>query len=257
LTYWTNASATTALTTPSAIGTSGTYYIKAVNTSGCATIQPVVVTINSASTNVTDIVSCNSYTWSVNGTTYTSSGTYTNVVGCHTEVLNLTINTVTTPTGVSNQTINGNVASDVTIEDIVVSGTGIIWYPTAADAANGTNAILAGTQLVDGTTYYAVSVNGSCVSSPLAVTVVVVLGKESFDLTSLAYYPNPVVDQLTITYNREITSIEIYDLKGQLIKVVKPRSQEVQVNMTELSTAMYIVRVYAEDKSAEIKIFKK
>lgn len=108
-----------------------------------------------------------------------------------------------------------------------------------------------------GTTYYAVSVNGSCVSSPLAVTVVVVLGKESFDLTSLAYYPNPVVDQLTITYNREITSIEIYDLKGQLIKVVKPRSQEVQVNMTELSTAMYIVRVYAEDKSAEIKIFKK
>jgi hypothetical protein len=257
LTYWTNASATTALTTPSAVGTSGTYYIKAVNTSGCATIQPVIVTINSASTNVTDIVSCNSYTWSVNGTTYTSSGTYTNVVGCHTEVLNLTINTVTTPTGVSNQTINGNVASDVTIEDIVVSGTGIIWYPTAADAANGTNAILAGTQLVDGTTYYAVSVNGSCVSSPLAVTVVVVLGKESFVLTSLAYYPNPVVDQLTITYNREITSIEIYDLKGQLIKVVKPRSQEVQVNMTELSTAMYIVRVYAEDKSAEIKIFKK
>ena len=69
LTYWTDASATTALTTPSAIGTSGTYYIKAVNTSGCATIQPVVVTINSASTNVTDIVSCNSYTWSVNGTT--------------------------------------------------------------------------------------------------------------------------------------------------------------------------------------------
>ncbi len=257
LTYWIDASATMALTTPSAVGTSGTYYIKTVNTSGCATIQPVVVTINSASTNVTDIVSCNSYTWSVNGTTYTSSGTYTNVVGCHTEVLNLTINTVTTPTGVSNQTINGNVASDVTIEDIVVSGTGIVWYPTAADAANGTNAILAGTQLVDGTTYYAVSVNGSCVSSPLAVTVVVVLGKESFDLTSLAYYPNPVVDQLTIIYNREITSIEIYDLKGQLIEVVKPRSQEVQVNMTELSTAMYIVRVYAEDKSAEIKIFKK
>ena len=46
LSYWTNAAATIALTNPSAIATSGTYYIK--STSGaCFDIKPVTVTINS------------------------------------------------------------------------------------------------------------------------------------------------------------------------------------------------------------------
>ncbi|MBW0176921.1 PKD domain-containing protein [Sediminibacterium sp.] len=46
-TYWSNAAATTALTTPFAIGTAGTYYIRGTNTiTNCAVIQPVVVSIN-------------------------------------------------------------------------------------------------------------------------------------------------------------------------------------------------------------------
>ena len=45
LTYWTDAGASTSLTTPSVISTSGTYYFKAAN-GLCFDIQPVVVTIN-------------------------------------------------------------------------------------------------------------------------------------------------------------------------------------------------------------------
>ncbi|MCF6130555.1 lamin tail domain-containing protein, partial [Flavobacterium sp. AS60] len=45
LSYWTNATATTALTNPTAIATSGTYYIKS-SLGGCTDINPVVVTIN-------------------------------------------------------------------------------------------------------------------------------------------------------------------------------------------------------------------
>ncbi|CCG54071.1 Protein of unknown function precursor; putative adhesin [Flavobacterium indicum GPTSA100-9 = DSM 17447] len=232
--------------------TSGTY----TNVVGCHT-ETLNLTITPSTTNTTTVSACDSYTWAVNGTTYTTSGTYTNTVGCHTETLNLTINTATTPTGASNQTINGGVASDVTIEDIVVTGTGIVWYPSAADAAAGTNAIPAGTQLVDGATYYAVSVNGTCVSSPLAVTVTVVLGKESFDLTQLTYYPNPVVDQLTIRYSKEITTIEIFDLGGKLVKVIKPFANEVQVDLVELSSSIYILKVYADDNYTELKVIKK
>ncbi|MFD0984272.1 T9SS type B sorting domain-containing protein, partial [Flavobacterium myungsuense] len=47
LTYWTNATATISLATPTAITTSGTYYIKSVS-SICSDIKPVVVTINPA-----------------------------------------------------------------------------------------------------------------------------------------------------------------------------------------------------------------
>jgi len=46
LTYWTDATATTALATPAAVATSGTYYIKAETAAGCSDIKPVTVTVN-------------------------------------------------------------------------------------------------------------------------------------------------------------------------------------------------------------------
>lgn len=48
--YWTNSTATTVLTNPSAINTAGTYYIKATATGGCFDIQPVVVALNATPT---------------------------------------------------------------------------------------------------------------------------------------------------------------------------------------------------------------
>jgi len=44
LSYWTDAGATSPLTTPSAVTTSGTYYIQA-NNAGCIDIAPVTVTV--------------------------------------------------------------------------------------------------------------------------------------------------------------------------------------------------------------------
>ncbi|MVN21798.1 Ig-like domain-containing protein [Mucilaginibacter arboris] len=44
--YYSNAAATTVISSPAAIASSGTYYIKAVNISGCSVIQPVTVIIN-------------------------------------------------------------------------------------------------------------------------------------------------------------------------------------------------------------------
>ncbi len=59
---------------------------------------PVTATI-SQNTNVTSTISaCDSYTWNVNGTAYTTSGTYTSVTGCHTETLVLTITSSTNNT---------------------------------------------------------------------------------------------------------------------------------------------------------------
>jgi gliding motility-associated-like protein len=45
-TYWTNNSATIVLASPTAVSTSGTYYIKATSVGGCSVIKPVLVTIN-------------------------------------------------------------------------------------------------------------------------------------------------------------------------------------------------------------------
>ena len=49
------------------------------------------IQVNTNTSNTTTASACSSYTWSVNNQTYTQSGTYSSVSGCHTEILNLTI----------------------------------------------------------------------------------------------------------------------------------------------------------------------
>jgi hypothetical protein len=46
--------------------------------------------------NTTTITACDTYTWAVNGQTYNTSGTYTQVIACNTEILVLTINSSST-----------------------------------------------------------------------------------------------------------------------------------------------------------------
>jgi gliding motility-associated-like protein len=44
--YWTNSTTTTSLSTPAAVASTGTYYIKGVSTTGCSASLPVVATVN-------------------------------------------------------------------------------------------------------------------------------------------------------------------------------------------------------------------
>lgn len=89
LTYWTDAAATSALASPSAVSASGTYYIQATNGS-CSDIQPVTVTINAEEdATITDpgmicdnaaafnlAAATSGGTWSGTGITDGSNGTF-------------------------------------------------------------------------------------------------------------------------------------------------------------------------------------
>jgi hypothetical protein len=82
---------------------SGNYTYSYMNANGCASVDTLHLTINSSTSNTTAQTACNSYTWPLNGTTYSASGTYsvtsTNAAGCtHVEILNLTINLSTSNT---------------------------------------------------------------------------------------------------------------------------------------------------------------
>ena len=165
--------------------------------------------------------------------------------------------TAATISGVTTQVINGGVAADATIEDIVVTSNGTVtWFASSADATANINPLPAGTQLVSGNIYYGVTNIGICRSTTLAVTVTVVLGNTSFDLSQLNYYPNPVKDIFNVKYNKEITSIEVYDLTGRNVISIRPNTLEVQLNMTNLSSAMYIVRLQSVDGFTDLKIYK-
>ena len=76
---------------------SGIYTSNLTTTNGCDSIVSLDLTINNSVSNNQVVTACDSYTWSANGNTYTSSGIYTeifsNSLGCDsTETLDLTIN---------------------------------------------------------------------------------------------------------------------------------------------------------------------
>ncbi|NDA83020.1 MAG: hypothetical protein EBY01_08220, partial [Actinobacteria bacterium] len=70
---------------------SGTYTATLTNAAGCDSVITLNLTVTPSTSNTTQASACDSYTWSVNGQSYTQSGTYTSVNGCHTETLSLTI----------------------------------------------------------------------------------------------------------------------------------------------------------------------
>jgi hypothetical protein len=78
--------------------TSGDFTAIVQNAAGCDSIISIDLTVIETTENTTTESVCDSYTWSVNGQTYTESGTYTFVEGCNTETLLLTVSPSTTTT---------------------------------------------------------------------------------------------------------------------------------------------------------------
>ena len=80
--------------------TSGTYTYTSTNVQGCTDVKTLNLTINNSTASSQSATACDSYTWSVDGNTYTQSGAYTytstNAQGCtDVKTLNLTINNST------------------------------------------------------------------------------------------------------------------------------------------------------------------
>jgi hypothetical protein len=163
----------------------------------------------------------------------------------------------TSPTGDAVQTISVVNASEATIEDLVISNSTGIWYPTSADAIAGTNAIAVGTVLVSGNTYWAINSNSNCSSAPFGVTVTVTLGTANFDSLEFKFSPNPVIDILNLVSQETITRVEIYNTLGQIVKTISPNTLTVSLSFEALPTANYIVKVFSNEKSKVINIIKK
>lgn len=180
------------------------------------------------------------------------------ISGCESArtAVNVTISSPATPVGATTQTIFGDFATDATIEDINVSGNGIVWYATAQDAANGTNPLAPGTQLENGQTYYAVSVVGTCRSAALAVTVTVTLEAAHFDSNALQYYPNPTRDVVHVQYSNAISHVRVINLLGQVVIDRKEQATSIQVDLSGFAAGTYIVEIASQDAIKQFKVVK-
>ena len=69
-------------------------------------------------------------------------------------------------------------------------------------------------------------------------------------------YPNPSVDYVTISVGSPIQTVEIYSLDGKLVAFQKAGTDSVQLNVSHLPTAPYLVNVITEKGKGSLKLIR-
>jgi hypothetical protein len=166
--------------------------------------------------------------------------------------VSVTVTTVPAPTGAASQSLS----SLLTLGDIVVTGSNIVWYASAADAASGSNPLLS-TQLLANTTYYATQTVGGCTSSTSLAVTITTLANQDFDMAQFTYSPNPVIDLLYISYSQEITNVKVFNMIGQQLMSKKINSNSAQIDMSGYANGAYFIQVATETAMKTVKVIKK
>jgi hypothetical protein len=227
----------------------GTYYVS--QTVGCESPRiAVAVTITPSSDNVTTVSDCDSYTW--NGTTYTTSGIKTGLTtNCVTEKLDLTI----TASPIATVSLI-SIAGDLTKLSADQMGASYQWI----DCNNANTPIFGETNqsftpTVLGT-YSVIVTSGTC-SVTSDCIVVSSLKTDNFDINAFNFYPNPVKDNLNLSYSKEITSVKVFNMIGQTLLEKVTNATTAQINMSAFSSGTYFVEVKSLDSYKTIKVIKK
>jgi hypothetical protein len=205
--------------------------------------------------------SSNGYQWKkegviisgANSSTYsaTTSGSYTCVItngSCSSTTSATILNTTSAPTGTSSQSL----APGSTLNSIIVTGTNIQWYSSLSSSTPLTNTTL----LVNGTTYYASQTLNGCEGPRLAVTVQVQLGIDDFNTIKISYSPNPVTNFLDVKSNEILKSVSIMNALGQIVYFKNFNNTDLQLDLANLSTGSYFVKVQSDERQNVFKIIK-
>lgn len=89
-----------------------------------------------------------------------------------------------------------------------------------------------------------------------ATTTIAVLSANEFENTSVAITPNPVKNDLNISANDIISSIQIYDVQGRLIATQVNNSTSTTLDMSQQNVGVYFVKVITENGVKVEKIIK-
>ncbi|MBU2938122.1 T9SS type A sorting domain-containing protein [Lacinutrix sp. C3R15] len=83
------------------------------------------------------------------------------------------------------------------------------------------------------------------------------LSTESNTFETFKYYPNPVVNTLTVEAKNTISSVSVFNIVGQQVLTASPNSIKSTINMNELKDGVYFVTVTIDGAQKTIKIVKK
>lgn len=81
-------------------------------------------------------------------------------------------------------------------------------------------------------------------------------GTNDYAFKSLAVYPNPVKNSVTINNTTTIDTIEMYNITGQLVYSQTVGAQEIQVNIERFAAGAYLLNISANGATKKVKVIK-
>ncbi len=82
------------------------------------------------------------------------------------------------------------------------------------------------------------------------------LSNPGFDKSALKVYPNPTKDILNISYNQEISNVEIFNLVGQRVATIAPNANDGKLDISSLANGTYFVKVTSNNETRTVKVIK-
>jgi len=83
------------------------------------------------------------------------------------------------------------------------------------------------------------------------------LVRNDYTFKELNLYPNEVQNILKISNNKQISSVQVYDMAGKQLKNELVNDFTAAINLDTLSAGSYFVKVFSENQSKTVKIIKK
>jgi len=231
--------------------TSGIFTDVLLATNGCDSTVTTNLTVSPAITGSQTLTLCAGGSVTVGTNTYTTSGTFTDVVlasnGCD--------STVTT-----NLTVENSIDVSTTVNGASISANAIGASYQWLDCDNGNIAIFGETNssyTASITGNYSVIVNvGNCSDTSACVNVMLTSVHLIHDINSVSIYPNPSNGIFTINLNSiEIKSFELINPLGQIIYSGLINNQK-ELNITTLESGIYTIRINDNKNSRYYRIIK-
>jgi hypothetical protein len=82
------------------------------------------------------------------------------------------------------------------------------------------------------------------------------LGTNSFDNSNFTFYPNPVKDVLNLSYSKNIDTVQIMNILGQEVSAKSINATQAAIDMSNLPSGTYLVRLTSENQVKTIKVVK-
>ena len=82
------------------------------------------------------------------------------------------------------------------------------------------------------------------------------IGVQDFTTNKFSVYPNPVKDMLNIKSSNTVDNVTVYDLLGKVVLQENPGTISPAINMSNLASGSYLVKVTIGNSSKTVKVLK-